>query len=523
MVNSKIHYIYLIQNLKNLKIYVGQTDDLKKRYKDHKYYAKNKVNRPLYNAINNYGIENFSYLSIEEFDNISDANDAEKFWIEYFQSASRMYGYNLQLGGKGLIHKTKEYFSEEKIKFLRNEFSKLNISLNRFAILQKISYTSAKNIIMNLTYVDEYYQPPSYSKNHQFTKTEIDELRSNFDQKKLNIRKLSIQLNKKYDTIYNIILNKTYIDPNYIPPKLIKNAGSKFSDEEAEDIRDNFISRNSSIECYATTHNISISSLNDIINNKSHFNPNYQIPVPVNEERFSLEEIKNLRNEFSKLTISIFKFAKMKNIDKDRLANLIMNRTYFDDTYTVPTNTKYSIEEINYFRKNFNFKKHSLREYSELNFVNHSTMHNIITNKIYKDPEYLPPTLEKFIFSTEEIKNIRNEFSISNLSLRAFSISKKDLCGITTISNIIKNKIYFDKNYVVPIEKIKNNFVSENPGKPSLTCELANQYRKEYVIFGQSISKFAKIKNLKKCMMQNLINNKTYYDPNYIPPNKKVK
>jgi hypothetical protein len=56
-------------------------------------------NRPLYNAINKYGIENFSISEIEYVDDENKLIDREKYWIEFFGSFK--YGYNATLGGDG--------------------------------------------------------------------------------------------------------------------------------------------------------------------------------------------------------------------------------------------------------------------------------------------------------------------------------------------------------------------------------------------------------------------------------------
>ena len=50
----------------NGKIYIGQSVHIKTRFNQHKAEARNGNNRPLYNAIRKYGIENFSFEIIEE-------------------------------------------------------------------------------------------------------------------------------------------------------------------------------------------------------------------------------------------------------------------------------------------------------------------------------------------------------------------------------------------------------------------------------------------------------------------------
>jgi group I intron endonuclease len=109
-------YIYKITNLLNNKIYIGKTmstpeDRFSQHIRDSKKTGIN--NRPLYKAINKYGIENFSLETIEECD-FSIVNEREKYWIEYYNSYH--YGYNATMGGDG-----KQYYDYTQIYILWKE------------------------------------------------------------------------------------------------------------------------------------------------------------------------------------------------------------------------------------------------------------------------------------------------------------------------------------------------------------------------------------------------------------------
>ena len=60
--------IYKITNLKNNKGYIGQSSDIKKRWRNHKFELKNNIhNNPyLQNAFNKYGEEAFEFRIIEK-------------------------------------------------------------------------------------------------------------------------------------------------------------------------------------------------------------------------------------------------------------------------------------------------------------------------------------------------------------------------------------------------------------------------------------------------------------------------
>ena len=90
-------YIYKIINKKNNKIYIGKTEfSIEKRWQEHLRDSKKNLDRPLYRAMNKYGIENFDIEQVEKTDN---PVERERYWIEYYGSFK--YGYNATKGGDG--------------------------------------------------------------------------------------------------------------------------------------------------------------------------------------------------------------------------------------------------------------------------------------------------------------------------------------------------------------------------------------------------------------------------------------
>lgn len=98
-------YIYCITNQINHKKYIGKTtNSVQERFKQHCRDSK-KVRcnkRPLYSAMNKYGIECFTIEELEEIENITLLSEREVFWIEKFQTYGK-HGYNATKGGDGKI------------------------------------------------------------------------------------------------------------------------------------------------------------------------------------------------------------------------------------------------------------------------------------------------------------------------------------------------------------------------------------------------------------------------------------
>ena len=88
--------IYKFTNKLDRKVYIGQSVNIKKRYRAH----INRINDNSYfhNALKKYGIENFDFDVLIECSREA-LNYWEKFYIRYYYSNHHDYGYNETEGG----------------------------------------------------------------------------------------------------------------------------------------------------------------------------------------------------------------------------------------------------------------------------------------------------------------------------------------------------------------------------------------------------------------------------------------
>lgn len=117
-------YVYKITNLINGKIYIGKTDDISKRWKQHCQTAargKDKANydgkgrfTAIHGSIRKHGANNFKIEELYQNEDEQNVLDTEICLIAEFNSMDRSIGYNLTIGGDGI--KGYKYSDEQKKK-----------------------------------------------------------------------------------------------------------------------------------------------------------------------------------------------------------------------------------------------------------------------------------------------------------------------------------------------------------------------------------------------------------------------
>lgn len=78
--------IYKITNIDTNKVYIGQSNDIKYRFRQHKckLRANKHYNKYLQNAWNKYGEKHFIFSVIEECE-LKELNDKETYWCNYYK------------------------------------------------------------------------------------------------------------------------------------------------------------------------------------------------------------------------------------------------------------------------------------------------------------------------------------------------------------------------------------------------------------------------------------------------------
>ena len=192
-------YLYMITNLVNNKKYIGITNNIQRRWANHK--CNNDPTMVIAKAIKKYGVQNFKFEVLVTGIPIDKIDQYEQEYIaKYHTHVSEGQGYNVSRGGRyfkgvktsvvgernGNAHLTKEEVGY--IKSHRN--LPLYVLYDDFA--EKIGYQAFKDIYHDKTYknirptVDEYPYNLEFSgqfaSNHKLDYDEVIELRKQYAQ-----------------------------------------------------------------------------------------------------------------------------------------------------------------------------------------------------------------------------------------------------------------------------------------------------------------------------------------------------
>lgn len=289
-------YIYQITNLINGKIYIGQTNNIQKRWANHR--CNNDPNMVIARALRKYGVDNFKFEVLLRGLTPDEANQKE---IELIKEKNSLvpYGYNVATGGKRIervsqsgADNSNAHLTEEEAQYiLDNRDKPMYVLYDLFC--DKISYESFKKIYHHQTYtnltttVNEY--PYNFEFGNQFTNNpleydEIVSLRERYANGEYwrDVYKDYEWAYKNEWSFYNVYTGRSY---KLIMPEVFteenkkkhhgktkqgaKNPKAKLTEEQVIKIRQLHKDGVSNSELYKAFPQVSSTSIRDIINGKT--------------------------------------------------------------------------------------------------------------------------------------------------------------------------------------------------------------------------------------------------------------
>lgn len=217
--------IYKITKKENGKAYIGQSNNIERRFSQHCYKGE-KARIPLDIAIQKYGKEAFNFEVLEECP-LEKLNQREAYWIKYYNTIET--GYNCSEGGdqqsvgenngrsklteEDIINIRKAYANHEKQKEVYKNYENI-ISFNHF---QNIWQGRVWSHIMPEVFTEEnkkyYIYQNSLGGNGasaQFTDEEVIALRKRYVNESAKEIYKDYQDRVKYQTFQAILWGRTY-------------------------------------------------------------------------------------------------------------------------------------------------------------------------------------------------------------------------------------------------------------------------------------------------------------------------
>lgn len=154
---EKICGIYKITNKINGKCYIGQSNDINRRWRQ-ELSPNAKLNPHLARAFEKYGTDNFEFEIIEECQREL-LNEREQFWINIYNSADKNFGYNKTLGGDGNLGRHFIMSEEQKEKIRKANTGRKLTEEQLINIRESIKYKIDPNQIVIFCYETNKYYP----------------------------------------------------------------------------------------------------------------------------------------------------------------------------------------------------------------------------------------------------------------------------------------------------------------------------------------------------------------------------
>lgn len=161
--------IYQIINLLNGKSYIGQSNQIEKRWINHKIASTNKKDKgyeyPLYRAFRKYGIDNFEFIILEKC-SVEKLDERECYWIE-----QKKPEYNQTAGGE---HSGNSKLNLQQVQEIQKElqFNK-NVNHKLLASLYNVSVDTIRDINLGKTWNNNDLKYPLHiSKYDHYRNTE---------------------------------------------------------------------------------------------------------------------------------------------------------------------------------------------------------------------------------------------------------------------------------------------------------------------------------------------------------------
>lgn len=170
---SKEKYVYKITNQVNGKIYIGQTNNIKRRLQEHKHDKRK--NKPIHSAIRKYGWENFKVDTLYFGANY---NEMEKYYISLYETQNKTKGYNIVAGGQDSSGEDNPaaVLKQKQVDDVIHLLHDTNLSCNEISKRTGVSYKNIYNINSGVAWKDDMLSYPIRNITKSMSQKEVEKI-----------------------------------------------------------------------------------------------------------------------------------------------------------------------------------------------------------------------------------------------------------------------------------------------------------------------------------------------------------
>ncbi len=174
--------IYSATNQLDGKVYVGKTQSLNERKRSHFGDACRGSSFYFHRALQKHGIGNFDWQVIDQAETEQELNEKEKYWIKFYKSFDPQFGYNLTMGGDGVVPneetrqkmranhkgmKGKNHSNEMRFEMSKTRIGKGNPMYGHHLSEEKKKNLSVKNLGTRNPFYGKHHNIDAKEKNRQ--------------------------------------------------------------------------------------------------------------------------------------------------------------------------------------------------------------------------------------------------------------------------------------------------------------------------------------------------------------------
>lgn len=333
--------IYKIENKINGKKYIGQSNNIERRWKYHLQYIKNGKSK-MYQAFREDGIENFDFSIVEECP-IIDLDEKEKYWISYYNSIEN--GYNMIFGSpfkRRKYHKLSDDEYNNIVKDLIDNVLSIDEIINKYNLcssyIYDINWNNTNLGNPNLTYPLRNLKTGCVEKYEDILKKEIDNIVFDLQENKLTYVEISEKYHLTHKMLYNINKGKKYYNEKLKYP--LRDIKTKISKQEAEEIQKLLKETNLSYKEIGEKFNQKAGRISDINNGDIFINDKYNYPIRKMVHFLNKDELFEVISLLKNTNLSFTDIGKKFEISPTAVKYINDGVSYHDENIQYPFRKK---------------------------------------------------------------------------------------------------------------------------------------------------------------------------------------